>query len=50
VVGYFAGILFTMLHQRAKTSTQIHEHQQQLELARLLKKFQVPPLYSEKEK
>ena len=48
VAGYFAGTLFTMLRQRAKTSTQIIEHQQQLELVRLLRKFQASP-YSEKE-
>ena len=47
VAGYFAGTLFTMLRQRAKTSTQIIEHQQQLELVRLLRKFQASP-YSKK--
>ncbi len=47
VIAYFAGSLFTMLRQNAKTNNQIVEHQQQLKLVRLLRKFQASP-YSEK--
>ena len=43
VVSYFAGSLFVMLKQRAKTSQQILEHQKQLRLVRLLRKFQSSP-------
>ncbi len=46
VIAYFAGSLFTMLRQNAKTHDQIIEHQQQLKLVRLLRKFQASP-YSE---
>ena len=46
VIGYFAGTLYSMLRQNAKTSTQINEHQQQLKLVKLLRKFQASP-YSE---
>ena len=46
VITYFAGSLFTMLRQNAKTHDQIIEHQQQLKLVRLLRKFQASP-YSE---
>ena len=46
VVAYFAGSLFSMLRQNAKTNDQITEHQQQLRLVRLLRKFQASP-YSE---
>ncbi len=46
VIAYFAGSLFTMLKQNAKTNDQIVEHQQQLRLVRLLRKFQASP-YSE---
>ena len=48
VVGYFAGSLFTMLRQRVKISQQIIEHQKQLRLVRLLRKFEASP-YSKKE-
>ena len=47
VIAYFAGSLFSMLRQNAKTNDQIIEHQQQLRLVRLLRKFQVSP-FSEK--
>jgi len=46
VIAYFAGSLFSMLRQNAKTHGQIIEHQQQLRLVRLLRKFQASP-YSE---
>ena len=46
VIAYFAGSLFTMLRQNAKTTDQIFEHQEQLRLVRLLRKFKMPP-YSE---
>jgi hypothetical protein len=46
VIAYFAGSLFSMLKQNAKTNDQIVEHQQQLRLVRLLRKFQASP-YSE---
>ncbi len=46
VIAYFAGSLFAMLKQNAKTNDQIVEHQQQLRLVRLLRKFQASP-YSE---
>ncbi len=44
VIGYFAGSLFAMLRQNAKTSLQIIEHQKQLKLFKLLKNFEVSPL------
>lgn len=47
VIGYFAGSLYSMLRQRAKTTHQIIEHQKQLKLVRLLRKFHASP-YSEK--
>ncbi len=47
VIAYFAGSLFSMLRQNAKTNDQIFEHQQQLKLVRLLRKFKTSP-YSEK--
>jgi len=43
VIGYFAGSLFTMLRLRAKTNQQIIEHQKQLRLAKLLRKFEASP-------
>lgn len=43
VVGYFAGSLFVMLRQNAKTSQQIIEHQKQLKLVKLLRKFHASP-------
>ena len=46
VIAYFAGSLFSLLRQNAKTNDQIIEHQQQLRLVRLLRKFQASP-YSE---
>lgn len=46
VIAYFAGSLFTLLRQNAKTSEKIVEHQQQLKLVRLLRKFKASP-YSE---
>ncbi len=48
VIAYFAGSLFSMLRKNAKTNDQIIEHQQQLKLVRLLRKFQTSP-YSESE-
>lgn len=47
VIGYFAGSLFAMLRQRAKTSSQITEHQKQLKLVRLLRNFQTSPYSKE---
>ena len=47
VIGYFAGSLFAMLRQNAKTSHQIIEHQKQLKLVKLLRNFQASP-YSQK--
>lgn len=47
VIGYFAGSLFNMLRQRAKTSYQILEHQKQLKLVRLLRNFQASPYNKE---
>ncbi len=47
VIAYFAGSLYSLLRQNAKTSEQIIEHQQQLKLVRLLRKFEASP-YSEK--
>ena len=43
VIGYFAGSLFALLRQSAKTDLQIIEHQKQLKLVRLLRKFQASP-------
>jgi len=43
VIGYFAGSLFAMLRQNAKTSSQITEHQQQLKLVKLLRNFETSP-------
>ena len=43
VIAYFAGSLFAMLKQNAKTNDQIVEHQQQLRLVRLLRKFPASP-------
>ena len=43
VIGYFAGSLFAMLRQNAKTSSQITEHQQQLKLVKLLRNFKTSP-------
>lgn len=43
VISYFAGSLYAMLRQRAKTNHQILEHQKQLQLVRLLRKFQASP-------
>ena len=48
VVGYFAGSLFAMLRQNAKTSQQIIEHQKQLKLVKLLRKFHASPYSSNK--
>jgi len=47
VIGYFAGSLFVMLRQRAKTDSQIIEHQKQLKLVRLLRNFQSSPYSKE---
>ncbi len=49
VVGYFAGSLFTMLRGRVRTNKQIIEHQKQLRLIRLLRKFDASP-YSDSQK
>ena len=46
VITYFAASLFTLLRQNAKTSNQILEHKKQLQLVRLLRKFESSP-YSE---
>lgn len=43
VISYFAGSLYAMLRQNAKTHNQIIEHQQQLKLVRLLHKFSASP-------
>lgn len=43
VIGYFAGSLFAMLRQNAKTSSQIVEHQNQLKLVKLLRNFESSP-------
>lgn len=47
VIAYFAGSLFTLLRQNAKTSHQIIEHKKQLQLVRLLRNFESSP-YSQK--
>ncbi len=47
VIAYFAGSLFTILRQNAKTNDQIVEHQQQLRLVRLLRRFQTSPYSKE---
>ena len=47
VVTYFAGSLFTLLRQNAKTTQQITEHKKQLKLVRLLRNFESSP-YSQK--
>ena len=47
VIAYFAASLFTLLRQSAKTSSQILEHKKQLQLVRLLRKFESSP-YSQK--
>ena len=49
VIAYFAGSLFSMLRQNAKTSGQIIEHQHQLKLVRLLRKFQISPYSAQEE-
>ena len=47
VIAYFAGSLFTLLRQNAKTTHQITEHKKQLKLVRLLRNFETSP-YSQK--
>ncbi len=47
IIAYFAGSLFTLLRQNAKTSNQILEHKKQLQLVRLLRNFESSP-YSQK--
>ncbi len=47
VITYFAGSLFTLLRQNAKTTHQIVEHKKQLKLVRLLRNFETSP-YSQK--
>ncbi len=47
VIGYFAGSLFMMLRQRVKTNRQILEHQKQLKLVKLLRKFDASPFSKE---
>ena len=47
VISYFAASLFTLLRLNAKTSSQILEHKKQLQLVRLLRKFESSP-YSQK--
>ncbi len=48
VISYFAGSLFTLIHQRNKTNKQIVEHQKQLKLIRLLRKFKTSPSVQDK--
>ncbi len=43
VITYFAGSLFTLLRQNAKTSHQIIEHKKQLQLVKLLRNFESSP-------
>jgi len=56
VIAYFAGSLYTMLRLRVKTNQQIIEHQKQLRLVKLLRKFDASPYsasyseHSQKEK
>lgn len=40
VIAYFAGSLFVLLRQNAKTTHQIIEHKKQLKLVRLLRNFE----------
>ncbi len=47
VIAYFAGSLFSLLRQNAKTTHQIVEHKKQLKLVRLLRNFKSSP-YSQK--
>ncbi|MEE9309429.1 MAG: hypothetical protein V3U64_00265 [Cocleimonas sp.] len=47
VIAYFAGALYSLLRLNAKTNSQIIEHQQQLKLVRLLRKFQTSPYSQE---
>ncbi len=47
VIAYFAGSLFSLLRQNAKTTHQIVEHKKQLKLVRLLRNFESSP-YSQK--
>ena len=47
VVAYFAGSLFTLLRQNAKTSLQIVEQKKQLKLVKILKNFE-SSVYSDK--
>ena len=44
VIGYFAGSLFTMLRQNAKTAKEITNHQKQLKFVQLLRKFEASSL------
>ena len=39
IIAYFAGSLFSLLRQNAKTTDQIIEHKKQLKLVRLLRNF-----------
>lgn len=43
VVAYFAGSLFSLLRQNAKTIRKISEHKKQLQLVRLLRNFETSP-------
>lgn len=43
VIAYFAGSLYSLLRQNAKTSNQIVEHKKQLRLVRLLRNFESSP-------
>ena len=43
VIAYFAGSLFTLLRQNAKTTHQITEHKKQLKLVKLLRNFESSP-------
>ena len=48
VIGYFAGSLYSILRLNAKTNSQIIEHQKQLKLIRLLRKFKTSPSVQDK--
>ena len=43
VIAYFAGSLFSLLRQNAKTTHQISEHKKQLKLVKLLRNFESSP-------
>lgn len=49
-IGYFAGSLYIMLRQGVKTNQQIIEHQKQLRLVRLLRRFEASPFSDSRSK